>query len=125
MRRGRIIDSIVTMVESEWLSPDVIGARLARFAPSTLVRDWLGDPEHVERLGGPLRDLLRAAARMLDDPEVAAFVDRAIRHQLREVPIDAAAGRVVARALAGESAGLVFGTLAGALANLAARPRTP
>src|SRR5262245_51094886 len=124
MRRGRIIDSIVTMVESEWLSPDVIGARLARFAPSTLVRDWLGDPEHVERLGGPLRDLLRAAARMLDDPELAGFVDRALRHQVREGPIDASAGRWLARAVGSDSAGVAFAALATSLANLAARPQT-
>src|SRR5512135_8051 len=45
-RRDRIIDSIVTMVETEWLSPEVIGRRLERIAPSALIADWLGDPEH-------------------------------------------------------------------------------
>src|SRR5262245_47591811 len=56
-RRAKIIEGIVTMVEEDWLSPEVIGARLARVAPSALVVDWLADPAHVERLGAPLRDL--------------------------------------------------------------------
>src|SRR4030095_10602100 len=33
-RRVKLIESIVSVVENDWLSPDVIGARLARFAPS-------------------------------------------------------------------------------------------
>ena len=65
-RRAKIIESIVSMVQDEWLSPEVIGARLARFAPSALIVDWLRDPAHVERLGGPLRDLLRGAGPHAD-----------------------------------------------------------
>ncbi len=38
-RRAKIVDGIVTMVERDWLSPDVIGTRLARLAPSTLIVD--------------------------------------------------------------------------------------
>ena len=80
-RRAKIIESIVSMVEDEWLSPEVIGTRLARFAPSALIVDWLRDPVHVERLGGPVRDLLGGLARMLSEKEVAEFVkpDSSIR----------------------------------------------
>src|SRR5436189_6257535 len=59
-RRQKIVEGIVSMVEDEWLSPDVIGARLDRFAPSAVVVDWLRDRTHVQRLGEPVRDLLRA-----------------------------------------------------------------
>ena len=59
-RRDRIIESVVSMVQDEWLSPEVIGTRLGRFAPSELIVDWLRDPAHVGRLGDPVRDLLRA-----------------------------------------------------------------
>jgi len=80
-RRAKIIESIVTMVEEDWLSPEVIGTRLARLAPSDLILDWLRDPAHVERLGGPLRDLIRGLARTLTEDEVARFVDRALQRQ--------------------------------------------
>jgi len=43
--------------------------------------------------GAPARDLLRAVARTLTEPEVIEFADRAIQRQLRDLPIDATAGR--------------------------------
>ncbi len=123
-RRAKITESIVNMVQDEWLSPDVIGARLARFSPASLIVDWLRDPAHVERLGGPLRDLLKGIARVLTEDEVADFVDRTLQRQLREMPLDTSAGAWLERAAASEGAGAAFESLALSLARLASRPRT-
>src|SRR5512140_3609753 len=87
-RRAKLIEGIVAMVEDDWLSPAVIGARLERFSPSATVVDWLADPAHVERLASPLRDALRAVARTLTEGEVAAFVERGMAARLKEVPVD-------------------------------------
>jgi uncharacterized membrane-anchored protein YjiN (DUF445 family) len=121
-RRDRIVDGIVTMVEREWLSPDAIRARLARFAPSEFVVEWLRDPAHGERLAAPLRDMLGALARVLTEAEVVAFLDRALQRGLLEVPLDAAAGRWLERILASAPASAAFQTLAFALANFVERP---
>src|SRR2546426_6472662 len=123
-RRAKLVEGIVTMVEEDWLSPEVIGARLTRMSPSELVADWLRDPAHVARLGAPLRDLFHGLARTLTEGETAAFLDGALRRQLREVRVDAATGRWLARAVMSESAAAAFETLATSLANLALRPRT-
>ena len=123
-RRAKITEGIVNMVQDEWLSPEVIGARLGRLAPSAIVADWLGDPAHVERLGAPLRDLLRGIARVLTEEEVVRFVDRVAQRQLRDVPLDASTGTWLARAVTSEGAGAAFESLALSFANLAARPRT-
>jgi uncharacterized membrane-anchored protein YjiN (DUF445 family) len=123
-RRAKIIESIVHMVESDWLSPDVIGARLVRIAPSTLVTDWISTPGRVERLGKPLRDVLRGVARTLTEDEVVRFVEQGLERQLRELPLDASAGRWFARALRSDGGEATFESLAESLANLAARPRT-
>ncbi len=123
-RRAKIIEGIVSMVEDEWLSPGVIGVRLARIAPSELIADWLNDPVHVERLGAPVRDLLRGLARLLTQAEVAEFLDRTIQRQLRDLPINATAGQWLARVASSESAGAAFDSLALSLANLARRPST-
>ncbi|HZP42573.1 MAG TPA: DUF445 domain-containing protein [Candidatus Binatia bacterium] len=123
-RRAKITESIVTMVQDEWLSPQVIGARLARIAPSAVVADWLADPARVARLGAPLRDMLRGLARSLAEDEVAGFIGRMLQHQLRELPLDASAGAWLERAVESESAGAAFESLASSLANLAERPRT-
>lgn len=123
-RRAKIIESIASMVEKEWLSPEVIGARLARIAPSEFVAEWLRDPAHVERLGAPVRDVLRGLARLLTAREVVEFADHTIQRQLRELPINASAGRWLARVSSSPSAGAAFDTVALSLANLARRPST-
>ncbi|HUE30316.1 MAG TPA: DUF445 domain-containing protein [Verrucomicrobiae bacterium] len=123
-RRAKIIEGIVTMVEEDWLSPDVISARLARMAPSTLVVDWLRDPTHVERVSAPVRDVLRGLAPTLGGPEAVGFLERTLQRQLRELPVDAAAGAWLRRAIASDGAASAFATVALSVANLAERPRT-
>ncbi len=123
-RRAKMIESIVNMVEEEWLSPEVIGQRLTRLAPSDLVVDWLRDPVHVERLGGPVRDLVRGLARTLTEDELVTFVERAIERQLRDLRVDSESGRWLARLVASDGAGAAFTAFATSLANLAERPRT-
>ena len=123
-RRAKIIESIVAMVEEEWLSPEVIGTRLARLAPSAFVVDWLRDPAHVERLGGPVRDLLRGLARMLSEAEVVDFIERTIRGQLRALPINASAGQWLSRLVSSPSAAAAFQTTALSLGNLARKSGT-
>ena len=78
-RRAKIIEGIVTMVEEDWLSPDVISARLARIAPSTLVVDWLRDPTHVERVSAPVRDVLRGLTPTLSGPEAVGFLEPGVQ----------------------------------------------
>ena len=123
-RRAKIIESIVGMVQDEWLSPEVIGTRLRRLSPSTLLVDWLDDPQHLQRLGAPVRDLLRALARMLSEPEVAGFVERAVRRHLGDVRIDAATGEWLLRLVDSQATGAAFQTAARSLANLARQPST-
>jgi uncharacterized membrane-anchored protein YjiN (DUF445 family) len=123
-RRAKITEGIVAMIEQDWLSPDVIGARLDKIAPSALVVDWLRDPAHVERIGAPVRDLLAGLARVLTEPEVAEFADRAIHGAIAELPLDATAGRWLAGALSSDAAGPAFDAFATSLANLAERDRT-
>ncbi|MBI3784324.1 MAG: DUF445 domain-containing protein [Deltaproteobacteria bacterium] len=124
MRRAKIVEGIVSMVQDEWLSPSVIAARLQRLSFSDILIDWLRAPEHVSRLGGPLRDLLRAVARLLPDPAVVEFVEHAVERQLREMPLDASAGRLLLRIADSDASAAAFQSAALSLANLARQPRT-
>ena len=123
-RRDKIVEGIVSMVQDEWLSPEVIGTRLARIAPSEFIVDWLRDAAHVERLGSPLRDVLQGLARTLTEPEMVDFVEHTVRRELRELPLNAAAGHWLTRVADSDSAALAFETLARSLVNLARRPGT-
>jgi uncharacterized membrane-anchored protein YjiN (DUF445 family) len=123
-RRAKIVEGIVTMVEEDWLSPDVIGSRLERVAPSGLVRDWLAVPERVRRLGAPLRALLRRVARLLTEEEVVTLAERTIQRHVQDLPASRTAGEWLMRALRGGRADGAFASAAASLAQLAARQRT-
>lgn len=123
-RRDKIIDGIATMVQEEWLSADVIGARLARLSPSDLLVEWLQDEQHLTRLGAPLRDVVRGLAGMLVEPEIAELIERAAQRQLRSLPIDASTGAWIVRATESESLAAAFQSTAQSLANLAGQPET-
>jgi uncharacterized membrane-anchored protein YjiN (DUF445 family) len=121
-RRAKIIESIISIVQEDWLSPTVIRARLARMSPSAFVIDWLRSPEHVERLASPVRTLLRRLARVLLEDEVVGFVNRTLQQHLRELPFTPSAGEWLRRIATREDAGIVFTTFAQWLAHLSARP---
>lgn len=122
-RRDKLVDGIVDTVQDEWLSPEVIGAKLAMFAPSDILLDWLRDPEHLHRVGAPLRDLLRTNASFLTQPELSDFAERNIRGAVERFPLDRAIAWL-ANATASPSAQAAFTSLAVSIANLADRPRT-
>ena len=123
-RRDRLIQGIVTTVENNWLSPGVIAKRLESVTPSQWVIEWLQDPEHVARIGDPLRDVIRRLARFLSEEEVVEFSERAITRQLRELPIEPTAARWLGRAADSPAAGEALRSAALSLKNLAERPRT-
>lgn len=123
-RREKLVDGIVTMVETDWLSPEVIGARLERITPSELLLDWLGDREHVERLAAPARDLLRTLARLLREPELAVFLERLLRDRLADLPSDAAVAEALDGAVDSEAVGHALASAALSMANFAERPST-
>ena len=123
-RRAKMIESIVDMVEEEWLSPDVIGQRLAKLSPSEAIVDWLRNSEHVERIAAPLRDLLRGVSRTLSDPAVAEFADRALRRQLADMQVGSTSGRWLAQIARSRTADAGFTAFATSLANLAVQQRT-
>src|SRR5690606_11227536 len=97
--------------------------KLAVFAPSDVLLEWLRDPEHVDRIGAPLRDLFRTNASFLTEPELADFAERNMRGAVERFPMDRAIAWL-ADATASPSAQAAFTSLAISLANLADRPRT-
>ncbi len=123
-RRDKIIESIVKMIEQDWLSPDVIGARLDSISAGRVLLEWLEAPEHAARVAAPVRDLLRSVARLLTEEEVVDLLTRTLERQVGAVRIDASAGAWLARVAEPGVADGVFTTLALSLAKLAERPRT-
>ena len=123
-RREKLIDGIVSIVEDDWLSPEVIGARVTRFAPSDALLTWLRDRDKVKVMDAPLRGMLRGLAHILTQREVVEGLDAVLRRQLERYPIDEHAGRWLGRITTSESATTAFETMALSLAQVAHRPST-
>ena len=121
-RRTKLIESITSIIQEEWLSPAVIHARLARLSPSTFVTDWLRDRAHMPRLARPVRHVVSRLVHLLAEEEVALFLDRTLRELLWERGTSASLGPWLYRIASSESADGVFATVAKWLAGLTASP---
>jgi uncharacterized membrane-anchored protein YjiN (DUF445 family) len=97
--RPRITDGIADMVQNRWLAPEVIRERLVKVSPSAFLVEQLDTPEKREKAAGIVRDVLAKVAKSIDGPEVASFLDRAIKDQLAAVEIHGPLGRWLDTAL--------------------------
>ena len=91
--RMRIVSGIVDMVQNRWLSPSVIREHLSHSSASRWVLEYLSDESKQEAALSVIRDLLHQAVRGVDSPEVASFLDHALKDQLKELDIAEPLGR--------------------------------
>ena len=117
--RAKLSTGIVDMVQNRWLSPETLAEHLARLNASRFILDHLAIPGTRAQMVEAARDLLGRLAGSLDAPEIAGFLERALRDQLAELELGPAFGRrIEARIEAGDS-GAIWDFLAGSLANSA------
>ena len=118
-QRHHLSRGIVDMVQHRWLSPEVLAEHLQRLKASRFILERLASPGTRSRLLGAARDLLGRLAGSLDAPEIAGFLDRALRDQIGSLDLGPALGGwLQARVLAGDTAPL-WDCLAGTLARSA------
>lgn len=122
--RARIVDGIADMVQNRWLSPEVVGEHLQRFSASRALAEYLGDAGRRERVLLILRDLIHSLARSLDGPEMASFLDRVLKDQVRELDLAAPLGRWMEQAMARRDHDPLWDTLLLALDRSLGDPET-
>jgi uncharacterized membrane-anchored protein YjiN (DUF445 family) len=91
--RQRIVDGITDMVQNRWLAPKIIREYLVNFSASQYVLDFLANEDHLETVLAMVRDIIQQFARGIASPEVAAFLERALRDQLRDLKFAEPLGR--------------------------------
>jgi uncharacterized membrane-anchored protein YjiN (DUF445 family) len=97
--RTKITDNIVDMVQTKWLSPQIIGEKLATFSFSQAVIDYLDAENHRQQLMELARDLLRRLNEQTDDPHIATFLAAAIQDQLLDAELGAPLGKWIQSAM--------------------------
>jgi uncharacterized membrane-anchored protein YjiN (DUF445 family) len=86
-RKDRIGRSLGNFVQNNFLSPEVLTAKLRAAAISRRAAEWLSRPEHSQRAAQHLGSVLRGAGNVVRDEDVHALLDRSVIEPLRQVPI--------------------------------------
>jgi len=117
--RAKLSSGIVDMVQNRWLSPETLGEHLGRLSATGYLLDRLSSPAFRVQVLEAARGLLGHFAGSLDAPEIAAFLDRALRDQLAGLELGPTLGTWIGtRIEAGDTAPL-WDLLAASLANSA------
>jgi uncharacterized membrane-anchored protein YjiN (DUF445 family) len=86
-RKDRIGRSLGNFVQNNFLSPDVLTAKLRAAQISRRAAEWLSQPEHSRRAAQHVGSVLRGAGNVVRDEDVHALLDRSVIEPLRQVPI--------------------------------------
>src|SRR5215208_1203665 len=86
-RKDRIGRSLGNFVQNNFLSPDLLTARLRAAQISRRAAEWLSQPENGRAAAQHVASVLRSAGNVARDEDVHALLDRSVIEPLRQVPI--------------------------------------
>ena len=86
-RKDRIGRSLGNFVQNNFLSPEVLGAKLRAAGLSRLAAEWLREPEHARLVVRQAAGVLRSATAVVRDDDVHALLERSVIEPLKRRPI--------------------------------------
>jgi uncharacterized membrane-anchored protein YjiN (DUF445 family) len=86
-RKDRIGRSLGNFVQNNFLSPEVLTAKLRAAQISRRAAEWLSLPENARKAAQNIASLLRSAGNVVRDEDVKELLDRTVVEPLRKVPI--------------------------------------
>jgi uncharacterized membrane-anchored protein YjiN (DUF445 family) len=86
-RKDRIGRSLGNFVQNNFLSPEVLSAKLRAAQISRRAAEWLSDPEHARTAAQHVASILRSAGSVIRDEDVHALLDRSVVEPLRRMAI--------------------------------------
>jgi uncharacterized membrane-anchored protein YjiN (DUF445 family) len=86
-RKDRIGRSLGNFVQNNFLSPDVLGAKLRAAELSRRGAEWLRDPEHARAVVRQTAGVMKSAAAVVKDEDVYAFLERSVIEPIKRRPI--------------------------------------
>lgn len=94
--KDRIGRSLGNFMQTNFLAPEVIAARLKALGVAERVVRWMIVPEHADRLSRTVARSLARAAQVLKDDEVQALIDHALIGRIRNLQAAPLLGRALA-----------------------------
>jgi uncharacterized membrane-anchored protein YjiN (DUF445 family) len=86
-RKDRIGRSLGNFVQNNFLSPEVLTAKLRAAEMSRRAAEWMSQPEHARAAAQQIGSVLRGAGSVIRDDDVHALIDRSVIEPLRQIPI--------------------------------------
>src|SRR5688572_17709419 len=86
-RKDRIGRSLGNFVQNNFLSPDVLAAKLRAAQISWRAAEWLAEPENARKAAEHLASVLKSAGAVVRDEDVLALLDRSVVEPLRRMAI--------------------------------------
>ncbi len=86
-RKDRIGRSLGNFVQNNFLSQDVLGAKLRAAQLSRRAMEWLREPEHARTVVRQAAGALRNASAVVRDEDVHALLERSVIEPLKRRPI--------------------------------------
>lgn len=86
-RKDRIGRSLGNFVQNNFLSPEVLAAKLRAAQISQRAAEWLSHPENARRAAQSVASVLRSAGNVVRDEDVKVLLDRTVVEPLRQMPI--------------------------------------
>lgn len=86
-RKDRIGRTLGNFVQHNFLTPQVLGAKLRSLEPSRRAAEWLRRPENAAAVARHAAAALRSASEVVKDEDVHALLERSVIEPLRQRPI--------------------------------------
>jgi uncharacterized membrane-anchored protein YjiN (DUF445 family) len=94
-RKDQIGRSLGDFVETNFLTEEVLGERLANAQVGERLGHWLSEPANAARASEGLGDALKGTLEVLDDKEVQHALEGVVRNRVRATPAAPLVGKVI------------------------------
>jgi len=100
-RKDQIGESLGEFVQTNFLTREVLGERLAGVHAGQRLGDWLAVPDNAARAGGAVADALRGTLQVIDDRDVSDGLERFVAQRVQAIPVAPLVGRAIDLAMEG------------------------
>jgi uncharacterized membrane-anchored protein YjiN (DUF445 family) len=94
--KDRIGEGLAIFIERNFLSPDILRAKLRSIDPARLVADWLSLPANADAVARRLVRMLPHLINAIDDRDFRVFIGEALGRHLADIELAKLLGRAIA-----------------------------
>ena len=99
-KKDQLGEGLGNFVRENFLSPEVVEAKLRDAEIASRLGKWLSEPEHAARVASETATVLRVGVELLNDEDIQQVIDRTIIKRIAEPQWGPPVGRVLSQLLA-------------------------